>query len=151
MGISRGLSGNGALSSINLLKNQIPVEQAQELVTIMQAKALASVLKEHPILRSLCGSSGEETELNMKGQKIGVEGAIMLAPEIAGNGARSQDNEFPLLISTVIVNTFPLPIQDIKAKAELDFSGKKLKAEDAIIIAALIPSNVGRTIFPHPC
>jgi hypothetical protein len=45
-------------------------------------------------------------------------------------------------ISTVIVNTFPLPIQDIKSKAELDFSGKRLRAEDAVIIAALIPSNV---------
>jgi hypothetical protein len=54
-------------------------------------------------------------------------------------------------ISTVIVNTFPLPIQDIKSKAELDFSGKKLKVEDAIIIAALIPSNVSRTLSPHPC
>jgi hypothetical protein len=45
-------------------------------------------------------------------------------------------------ISTVIVNTFPLPIQDIKSKAELDFSGKELEVEDMIIIAALIPSNV---------
>ena len=54
-------------------------------------------------------------------------------------------------ISTVIVNTFPLLIQDIKSKAELDFSGKGLKVEDVIIIAALIPSNVSRTIFPPPC
>jgi hypothetical protein len=45
-------------------------------------------------------------------------------------------------ISTVIVNTFPLPIQDIKSKAALEFSGKGLKVEDAIIIAALLPSNV---------
>jgi hypothetical protein len=30
-------------------------------------------------------------------------------------------------ISTVIVNAFPLPIQDIKSKAELDFSGKGLQ------------------------
>jgi hypothetical protein len=51
----------------------------------------------------------------------------------------SSDNR---AITTVIVNTFPLPIQDIKSKAELDFSRKKLKAEDAIVIAALIPSNV---------
>jgi hypothetical protein len=54
-------------------------------------------------------------------------------------------------ISTVIVNMFPLPIQDIKLKAELDFSGKGLGVEDAIIVAALIPSNVSRKIFPHPC
>jgi Leucine-rich repeat (LRR) protein len=60
------------------------------------------------------------------------EGAIALANAIKNMGG----------ISTVIVNTFPLPIQDIKSKAELDFSGKELKAEDAIIIAVLIPSNV---------
>jgi hypothetical protein len=54
-------------------------------------------------------------------------------------------------LSTVIVNTFRLPIQDIRSKAELDFSGKGLKVEDAIIIAALIPSTVSRTILPHPC
>jgi hypothetical protein len=49
-------------------------------------------------------------------------------------------------ISTVIVNTFPLPIQDIKSKAELNFSGKRLKVEDTIIIAALVPLNVSRSM-----
>jgi hypothetical protein len=63
------------------------------------------------------------------------DGIIALANAIPGMGA----------ISTVIVNTFPLPIQDIKSKAELDFSGKELRVEDIIIIAALIPSNVSHT------
>jgi hypothetical protein len=53
-------------------------------------------------------------------------------------------------MSTVIVNTFPLPIQDIKSKSELDFSGRGLKVEDAIIIAALIPANVSRKLFCRP-
>jgi hypothetical protein len=69
----------GAISSVNLLKNHLPMEQAE---------ALASILKEHPTLKSLCGNSGEETELDMRGKEIGAEGAIMLAPEIA-NGAMS--------------------------------------------------------------
>ena len=43
---------------------------------------------------------------------------------------------------TVTINKFPLPIQDIKNEAELDFSEKELGPEDAIIIAALIPLNV---------
>jgi Ran GTPase-activating protein (RanGAP) involved in mRNA processing and transport len=68
----------GALSSVNLLKNGVLMEQA---------KALANILKEHPTLKSLCGNSGEETELGMSGKEIGAEGAIMLAPEIAGNGS----------------------------------------------------------------
>ena len=45
---------------------------------------------------------------------------------------------------TVTINKFPLPIQDIKTKTELDFSSKGLQVEDAIIIAALIPLNVSR-------
>jgi hypothetical protein len=57
-----------------------------------QAKALASILKEHPTLKSLCGNNGEETELNMSGKKIGAAGANMLAPEIAGNGPISKLN-----------------------------------------------------------
>jgi hypothetical protein len=51
----------------------------------------------------------------------------------------------------VIVNKFPLPIQDIKSKAELDFSGKELKVEDVIIIAALIPLNVSHKPYISSC
>jgi hypothetical protein len=52
-----------------------------------QAKALANILTEHPTLKSLCGNSGEEIELDIRGKNIGVKGAVMLAPEITGNGA----------------------------------------------------------------
>jgi hypothetical protein len=65
-----------------------------------------------------------------------MQGVIVLADAISSMQA----------ISTVIVNTFPLLVQDIKSKAELDFSGKGLKAEDAIIIAALVTSNVSTQI-----
>jgi hypothetical protein len=78
-----GIRDNGAISSVNLLKNYIPVEQA---------KALASILKEHPTLKSLCGNIGEETELDMSGKEMGAGDAIMLAPEIAGNGALTSLN-----------------------------------------------------------
>jgi hypothetical protein len=76
--IGNAIRDMGAISSVNLLKNNIPIEQA---------KTLASILKEHPTLRSLCGNSGEEMELDMSGKQIRAEGAIMLAPEIASNGA----------------------------------------------------------------
>ena len=52
-------------------------------------------------------------------------------------------------ISTVIVHKFPLPVQDIKTKAELDLSGKELYALDAVVIAALLPLNVSRAIFGY--
>jgi hypothetical protein len=68
------------------------------------------------------------------------EGVIAIASALPDMGA----------MSTVIVNTFPLPIQDIKSKAALDFSGKGLKVEDAIIIAALIPSNVSHKQYISP-
>jgi hypothetical protein len=67
------------MSSANLLGTRIGIDQA---------RALATILKEHPTLKSLCGNRGDETKLNMSKQ-IGVEGAIMLAPEISDNGALS--------------------------------------------------------------
>jgi Ran GTPase-activating protein (RanGAP) involved in mRNA processing and transport len=67
-----------ALSSVNLLQNDIGNDKA---------KVLASILKEHPALKSLCGNTGNETELDMSGKEMGAEGVIMLAAEIAGNGA----------------------------------------------------------------
>jgi hypothetical protein len=77
------LPDKGAMSSANLLGNQIGIDQA---------KALATILKGHSTLKSLCGNRGDETELDMSGKEIGVEGAIMLAPEIIDNGALSHFN-----------------------------------------------------------
>ena len=70
----------GAISSVNLLKNDMGTDQA---------KALASILKEHPTLKSLCGNRGDETDLNMSGKMEGAADAIMLVPEIIDNGALS--------------------------------------------------------------
>jgi Leucine-rich repeat (LRR) protein len=69
------LPGMGAISSVNLLENDIGTDQAE---------ALASILKEHPTLKSLCGNRGDETELDMR---LGADGAIMFTAEIIGNGA----------------------------------------------------------------
>jgi hypothetical protein len=68
----------GTISSINLLKNKIPVEQAQELVKIMQAK------KE---LVTLCGLSKEETELDFSGQGLDAGDAVLIANDISDMGA----------------------------------------------------------------
>jgi hypothetical protein len=73
-----GIKDNGAILSLNLLKNHIGVEQARGLVII---------LKEHSALKSLCGNNGDETELDMSGKMDGAEDAIMLAAEIIDNGA----------------------------------------------------------------
>jgi Ran GTPase-activating protein (RanGAP) involved in mRNA processing and transport len=72
-----------ALSSANLLRNNIGIKQA---------KALAAILKEHPTLKSLCGNKGDETELDMSGKNMCAEGVIMLVPEIIDNGAMTSLN-----------------------------------------------------------
>jgi hypothetical protein len=47
------------------------------------------------------------------------------------------------------MHKFPLPIHDIKTKAELDLSGKELGALGAVVIAALLPLNASRAIFGY--
>jgi hypothetical protein len=81
--IATAIKDMRAISSVNVLFNDIGAEQAH---------ALANVLKEHVTLKSLCGNKGNETELDMSGKKIGADGAIMLAPEIADNGALTSLN-----------------------------------------------------------
>jgi hypothetical protein len=81
--IADAIPDMGAISSVNLLKNRIGIDQAQ---------TLASILKEHPTLKSLCGNTGNETELDMSGKDIGTTTAIMLAAEIIGNGAMTSLN-----------------------------------------------------------
>jgi hypothetical protein len=74
-----------AILSVNLLKNDIGVAQAEDLI---------SILKEHPTLKSLCGNTfkhgntkGNETELDMSGKMRGATDAMMLVPEIIDNRA----------------------------------------------------------------
>jgi hypothetical protein len=78
-----GIKDNGAILSVNLLKNSIGVEQARALVII---------LKELSALKSLCGNNGDERELDMSGKMKGAEDAIMLAAEIVDNGAMTSLN-----------------------------------------------------------
>ena len=81
--VAKQIVANGSLVSVNLLNNEFGVEQAQNLATI---------LKEHPTLKSLCGNKGDETEIDMSDNCMGAEGAIMLAPEIVANGALTSLN-----------------------------------------------------------
>ena len=69
-------SDNRAISSVNLLLNDIGIDQAENLV---------GILKEHPTLKSLCGNTGNETELDMSSKMGGAADAIMLVPEIVDN------------------------------------------------------------------
>ena len=84
------------------------------------------------------------TEADLSNKELGVGGGIIVGAWIShkDNGA----------LVTVTINKCALPVQDIKTKAQLDLSGKRLGVEDAIIIAALIPINVSCTKrFPLIC
>jgi hypothetical protein len=73
----------GALSSLNLLNNVIPVEQAQELVKIMQSKEK---------LTTLCGLSVNETTLDFSNQGLGPGDAVLIANDISDMGALTSLN-----------------------------------------------------------
>jgi hypothetical protein len=106
---------------VNVLFNDIGTEQAQ---------ALGNVLKEHATLKSLCGNKGNETELDMSGnpcKRLGAEGAIMLAPEIADNGT----------ISTLTFGD-KQAVTMTTEMTEANFS-EKLYSCEAQIVAAFLP------------
>jgi hypothetical protein len=73
----------GALSSLNLLKNVIPVEQAQELVKIMQSKER---------LTNLCGLSGNEATLDFSNHGLGPGDVVLIANDISDMGAMTSLN-----------------------------------------------------------
>jgi hypothetical protein len=81
--LANAIPNMGAISSVNLLNNNIGIDQAKNLV---------SILKEHPTLNTFCGIKGNETELDMSGKMDGAGDAIMLVAEIVGNGALSKLN-----------------------------------------------------------
>jgi hypothetical protein len=121
--LAPALSDNAAISSVNVLFNDIGAEQAH---------ALANVLKEHATLKSLCGNKGNETELDMSGKKIGADGAIMLAPEIADNGAILQ-----FTFSGDSYDSTPVAMET--SMVEANFGGKGLGSSGAIMVAAFLP------------
>jgi hypothetical protein len=126
--LAAGISDNGALSSANLLKNYIPVEQAQELVKIMRAKQK---------LATLCGLSGKETELDFSGQNLGAGDAVLIANDIKDNGALSKlifGGDTKRDASTKWEEVPYEPVTLAVGKAEADFSNKNLGTGSAIII-----------------
>jgi hypothetical protein len=97
-----------------------------------QAKALVSILKEHPTLKSLCGNRGNETELNMSGKMKGAADAIMFVPEIIDNGAMSK-----FTFSGDYSDSKPVTMTTTMTEA--DFSGKALGVSGSMMVAAFLP------------
>ena len=118
------------MSSVNLLGNWIGVEQAQALLKIKEAK---------PGLTTLCGLSGDETELDLSGKGVLPRCAILLAPEMEANGSLSKltfcGYDFVQIREgdAVTIDT---------TMTEADFSGKKLGVAGAQILAAFMSTKL---------
>jgi hypothetical protein len=113
----------GAISSINLLKNEIPAEQAQELVKIMQAKEK---------LTTLCGLSRDETELDFSGQYLGAGDVVLITNDISDMRA--------LLTFTFSGDySSSQPVTMETTMTEADFSGKELCVSGGMMVAAFLP------------
>jgi len=106
------------LTSLNILNNNIAAEQAQQLIKIKHEKKMVT----------LCGLQGSETELDLSGKLSGAADALMLVEDIKHNTA----------LSKLKINSYWLPIQELKTATELDLSGKGLKAEDTVIVSSCI-------------
>jgi hypothetical protein len=78
--LANAIKDIGAISSVNLLKNNICVEQAQELVKIMQSKEK---------LTTLCGFSGNEAMLDFSIVELNPGDAVLIANDISDMGALS--------------------------------------------------------------
>jgi hypothetical protein len=128
--VANAIKDMRALSVLSLKSNA--------LLNIESGKALAHALKGNLVLTELDVSANYD--LHNANSRDGPGFAQELAVGIKDNGA----------LSTVTIYKFPLPIQDIKTKIELNFSGKELCSLDAIVIAALLPLNVSGTQFGYP-
>jgi Ran GTPase-activating protein (RanGAP) involved in mRNA processing and transport len=127
---------------VDLLKNDIGIDQAKDLV---------SIFKEHPTLKSLCGNKGDETELDMSGKMSGAGDATMLAGEVVDNGALLSvdvgNNGIPAdklqeIDQAVRSNRLRLVREDSnKSLSEIDLSSRYLDAKDAIVVAEYIKDN----------
>jgi hypothetical protein len=120
------------LVSVNLLKNDIGVEQALAIVKIKEAK---------PNLKTLCGFTLEETELDMSRQGLRKpEDAVLLASDIPDMGSLSKLTLFGGHWSTPV--TFEIGM------TEVDFSGTRctevqfVGSGGAIILAAWLEHKV---------
>jgi hypothetical protein len=130
--IANAIPDMGALSSANLLGNQIPVEQAHELVKFMQSKEK---------LTTLCGFSRDEATLDVSlfryTQGLGPGDAVLIANDISDMGGILQftfsgdDYDDP--------SEAWGPVTMETSMVEAGFSGKGLGISGAIMVAAFLP------------
>jgi hypothetical protein len=109
--------GSGALSKLDISGNQI-----------CGLNKYGNGTYDTSGLAALAKSIGNLKELNISSNCLKAEGARILAPAL-------QDSRS---LSKLKMDTYELPVQEIKTATELDLSNKGLGKLDAIVIAVLI-------------
>jgi Ran GTPase-activating protein (RanGAP) involved in mRNA processing and transport len=110
------------LTSLNIGSNNIPVENMNEIIALVEAQ---------PMMKVLCAVPFRDktiTELDVSGQSLGVEGALVIRRYFENNRA----------LETITFGD----AQAATMKADMteaDLSSKKLGVSDAIIVAAFLP------------
>ena len=118
---THGNRDNGALSSLNILKNDIGPVQAQALIKIKKEKKMVT----------LCGLKQDQTEADFSKQGLKPEDAILIAEDIKDKGALSK-----FTFSGDRSDSKPVTVE--VGMTELDCSGAILQAPGAMILAAWI-------------
>ena len=81
LALASAISANGAMTSLHIGKNNIPIENMNKIIAIIEAK---------PTMKVLCAVPFRDktiTELDVSGQSLGVEGAIVTSCYLENNGA----------------------------------------------------------------
>jgi Ran GTPase-activating protein (RanGAP) involved in mRNA processing and transport len=115
----------GAMTSLNISNNNIPVENMNEIIAIVEAK---------PAMKVLCAVPFRDktiTELDVSGQRLGVEGALVIRRYLENNGALAK-----LTFGGDGKYYKPATLEVGMKKA--DFSNKNLGDGGAIIVGAWI-------------
>jgi hypothetical protein len=158
--LAAGLKGNQVITELNISGNMLGKNSGSGDDTSAGVIAIADAIPDMGALSELdaaCNdmfgqrdrtgitawaaalkASTSITKLNLNDNVIDTEDAKILAPAISDMG---------VLLTIIVHNWSPLPIQDMKTKAELDLSRKSLNHLDAIIIAALLPLNVSAQLY----
>ena len=99
-------------------------EQANKLIDVMASK---------PKLKTLCGFSADETELDLSNKNLSLGCAVLVANEVKNNGAMAK-----FTFSGMVGRIEGLPVTIETSMTEADFSKKRLGASGAIMLTAFL-------------
>ena len=131
------------MTSLHIGNNSIPIENMNEIIAIVEAK---------PAMKVLCAVPFRDktiTELDVSGQNLGVEGALVVGRYLQNNGALTSVNILKNHIEDEGLPAMEAALKESKALKsicgaigqELDLSGQHLGAEDAKVVAIELKYN----------